>query len=1068
MLASLQSAVNATELDIGAVAASVRSVLSASLADPVALVNMVQAVVATFGDSSYQIPAAASSLIFDGLLAAQVETNFSLTEVVQQTTVLRQLVETSDPATPEIVPKATAALQNALASFTGIGAGIHPEVLATCAHVCSFLLLKGPSNASAAAMSLSEDLATQTALFVLLNAKSEETHTFVTEALSITAGAIKVLGEAGSVPGGIPLAKPVPVAALKALGTSNGTAFIGVSSVRVLGGNPLGPWKAKNTNNCLGGSCPADAGEREPLSSPITITLSSHEGKILKLLNSPEPVQVVLPLAKTHNMSQEEIYQELERHLLTGQLPHCRYWNTTSLSWENDGCLSVSIRGTADGADLICSCTHLTTFSVFDIVQELVESSVKYLLVELIDCANVQAMFNSEGAATLVAWAWGRRPSAGVPYTILIHNWLLLLFMIGVDFRLVAQWRRLEEEEDRSQLGDLIPPSGSLLKSFYGLLEFFVDNYKWRMNEAARIVFTFAGHRLGVCRATFHLLSWAEKVLLETPNPNLTYEEKRARLKQLGRAARVEMTDDLSFLQRHEEALEIFRRPCSRRLPMKVAACVAALYPLRKLTVSSMYEHYTSRVFLIINPIVGSTAMSALLFHDLGVALAANSPEACVPVVDPGLAWRLFWAGLASNAIASGPVLVLSQFKQHRALPGRRPMRLKAFGFYVSAISVWLFYVAYIAAFVANTQELSTQQWIKYGVLQVLLTTLLSPIVTGILKFFMCAAVLSDPDIVRRISLDPDGELRGLLPQSVQIKIDGHADTPKALDKDSSTSQQDSPSSTEQEPQLPGMPLDQPAATEPSPLRSADVPSASGAASAVSTGLSQTGAKGGGIASTLRTSDLDSTSVVPAAGASGGGAVGQQEMSKALEQLEALISSPAASPARGRGDFAAQAASAEQSSEGPEPARSILVERLLQDLELTVRESGAPTLCSRATAEEAVSWDADQPLVAKAQDQEEPSSAAPAPKRKVPVRCKSKAKAKPKGGRSSSVLAPNQSAGESLEQPLSGSTSGVDRHLIDLLSHLGAAPGGGASASTFPPAEEFRGEALDNLLNDVM
>ena len=42
-------------------------------------------------------------------------------------------------------------------------------------------------------------------------------------------------------------------------------------------------------------------------------------------------------------------------------IPECRYFNTTTNSWETNGCTLVDYHNNT----ATCSCTHLTTFSVF-------------------------------------------------------------------------------------------------------------------------------------------------------------------------------------------------------------------------------------------------------------------------------------------------------------------------------------------------------------------------------------------------------------------------------------------------------------------------------------------------------------------------------------------------------------------------------------------------------------------------------------------------------------------------------------------------------------------------------
>jgi hypothetical protein len=88
----------------------------------------------------------------------------------------------------------------------------------------------------------------------------------------------------------------------------------------------------------------------------VSYSLRSEDGPSATSTSLSSPILLKLPMVGQN-------FTYLRQQLLSGMFPQCRFWDPLKLQWAGDGCRILDVR--KKGSEMLCSCTHLTSFGAF-------------------------------------------------------------------------------------------------------------------------------------------------------------------------------------------------------------------------------------------------------------------------------------------------------------------------------------------------------------------------------------------------------------------------------------------------------------------------------------------------------------------------------------------------------------------------------------------------------------------------------------------------------------------------------------------------------------------------------
>lgn len=563
--------------------------------------------------------------------------------------------------------------------------------------------------------------------------------TLVAGGISVTAAKLPMppkcqgpLSSQDVAPSGLPLAQALPWCALQeagqdpALPASSADAHIYLTSCRWSAHNPYG----RATNLQADGTIE----EVDPMSRVVSLSVTDSKGKKRAIRNLKEPFVLALPLAKL-NLTQDD----LEQMMMEGCLPECRFWNETELRWSRDGCKTRSIRHTDSGPELLCACTHLTTFAAFkspiEIVSQLLGDVSQFLCQTLVICARVGALFSPEGLEALQQGRWATRDSATVFFLPSILISLLLIATAVRDIR-----RRKELPWIWSAIEHVAWPTCSSLIA--DVAEFLGKPWRWPLRFARFAMESVVASQLGVNQATLKIL---EEAKYSGPGYTPTLQELSGR-SQNGVAAKVVQASlqmalykDLAkdkFAFRHMPSLDSVGRlkwagSLLRRLIILQCQTFWAVHLLNFPLLIDLYTFSSQRVVVLAVQFLGSLFGCALYFQQT-TALTFRSPAKCATTSFGQRVQKAIPISVVSALISTGSSQLLYNMISVRPRPdqiiGQQVDRAMGVLFYVLGLSLCGFFLLYIAAFLANVDAESAESWVLTAAWTVTNSIILTPL----------------------------------------------------------------------------------------------------------------------------------------------------------------------------------------------------------------------------------------------------------------------------------------------------------------------------------------------------
>lgn len=450
------------------------------------------------------------------------------------------------------------------------------------------------------------------------------------------------------------------------------------------------------------------------LGDSVTLALVLPESSEVIVQDLALPIRLVIPLARSGLSA-----SDLEQMLLDDSVPECRWWDEQHGDWSTGGCRALSI--SSDGRDLLCSCTHLTAFGAFPSVADkglLALGSLEEMFLSSLLCANVNGLFTLVGAANLQLNPWWSRPSGQLYFCCTALFVLCLLGHLLLDLWLARchgeVLEELAEVVDELSTDEQEIVEVTLWGRFVRWLNFLPVSYKgrqrWKKEAAELVVLTVVGCRLGVCAETMKLfLGAAAKQRRWTDDSPLS---------KMATSVRMDLALAETCQTAYTGAVAEFKQGGRLRL-LHMARLFIAWHPLREALDPSLPRLHFARAQLLLSQLVGSIAVSGFFFLGENAALSVDSPSSCHFTTDSRFLMHGLVAGLGSMVLARLPNVLLTRVEPLRVQSRARPLRnkLKAIGFYATEFLLIMFYLLYIAAFLANIQEQSAWLWMQWGAL---------------------------------------------------------------------------------------------------------------------------------------------------------------------------------------------------------------------------------------------------------------------------------------------------------------------------------------------------------------
>lgn len=576
-----------------------------------------------------------------------------------------------------------------------------------------------------------------------------------TQVLVVEAGAIQMTaaaipfaaaGDKAELPANIPLANGLSASALAAVSQASAGGHIGISTCRWKGLNPFGP---------------ASDGSAEAIpacADVVSLSLSDGTGKPVTVQDLSEPLVLAIPLSKVaEGLSQDEI----EAQIINGTFPQCRWWD--GKQWLGSGCKILSLQ--KDGSELLCACTHLTSFSAFSTILPGPDNSLSGVFnpleawwQQILFCSRAGALFTSEGFAQLQQGSWAsQEPSTGF-YLFAVLGLLALLAAVLIDCRNSEELLQLWSQMTHVHWFDM---------SFelWGTYEVVSAPRLWPQRIAKNLVEMVAASSLGVCQGTLQILEEATREA-RFVSPRLadqagkrwfrlssTVPRAALRLKQqraaMGREFSLEGLPD-----REVSGLRTWLWHLTKRIGRLVLRTFYAGHPIRNIFLVDLYTLMVQRTLLRLLELLGAVFVGAFYFHRSGVAVSPDAPAQCVV---SSLTERMQYGvpvALVSSVVATIPssllyMMVSARPREEEQKSEKLKDALLVALFYLVGILLCSFYLLFLAAFLASVDVASGKLWLTSVLCTVLSTMVAIPL--GLALVLVAVAV---------ITLQRDSELR--------------------------------------------------------------------------------------------------------------------------------------------------------------------------------------------------------------------------------------------------------------------------------------------------------------------
>lgn len=556
-----------------------------------------------------------------------------------------------------------------------------------------------------------------------------------------------------------PLARELPICALRAgedATTNLPSQAIGLSSVRWDSMNPYGP-------------AAVGSGTSQKVAMPVgdvvSLTLRTSQGTPIVVKDLPQPIVLAVP---TKGMTQDDV----EAFLMNGTFPQCRWLNDTVQKWQGEDCRTLGIQ--KNGAELVCSCTHLTTFGAFvtpvDVFFAELGDFFEGLVNVLIYCASVQALFSEEGWQEMRTGAWANEAAASLFY-------ILVLLLGGAQ---IASW--LRDIHDHEELKEVWAEMTHV--RWFELCRWLEEYWAFLMHPSAwssHFVRSFINHHvavhLGISQGSLSIIEEAQQAP-EGYNPVLTNVSQRSKWSMtagvIKAARRIELQrdcviDDFSLKtlgaasgKRIVTALLILRRLV--KLWLRSFVVVHGWTVPVVIDLDSLVSH---RTLIVTVQLLGSLWCTALYFHASGTASAPWSPDECVPTEILRKLQVVIPVGFVSTLVSQVPSLVLYNMVGARPCPPDRKSQrvtvaISYVVFYLTGLGLCAFYMIFIASFLANVSAASASYYVLSAMSTMLSSALLMPLVQA--AMYSTALVIflwRDPTLPKQIfGVEPQHEER--------------------------------------------------------------------------------------------------------------------------------------------------------------------------------------------------------------------------------------------------------------------------------------------------------------------
>lgn len=543
--------------------------------------------------------------------------------------------------------------------------------------------------------------------------------TLVAGGISMTVAVLPVSsngeGAAAAPPSpGLPLAKSLPLSAVEAATQVSGrnasaSSRIGLTSCRWTSLNPFG----NATNVAANGARKVVA----PSSDVVSLSVTDEKGKKVPLSDLAEPLMLVISLSKL-KVSQDDF----EKLMLENRVPECRFWNETESRWAGDGCKSMGLRDRGSGPELLCACTHLTTFAVFESPEKILtiaEDIGKFLYSTLIVCARVDALFSTEGMEALQSGHWVTRASAVVFFlpALVLFLKLVLTAVWDVQHRKDLPWiwagmEHVAWPSCQSEVGEI--------------LNFVFKPWAWPLRITRFAMETVVAHDLRLQQVTLKIVEEAKykRPGFEPTSRDLHGRDPEGSAVLVAKAAQQmiwykhHVRDEFTF--RHLPSIEsVGKRRWACFLVRKCCALLfhvfRAVHPLMFPALVDLYTFSSQRVVALAIQFLGSL-FGCALYYQQTTALTFHSPQECATTTFDERMRKAIPISIVSALLSTGTSQSLYNMISARPRPdqriGQQKDRVVGILFYILGLCVCGFFLMYIAAFLANVSEESAQIWI--------------------------------------------------------------------------------------------------------------------------------------------------------------------------------------------------------------------------------------------------------------------------------------------------------------------------------------------------------------------
>lgn len=551
-------------------------------------------------------------------------------------------------------------------------------------------------------------------------------------------------------PPALPLAGKLPFTVLgtvlKVSGQSSNTSLIGMSSVR---------WSF-NPFVAGGASSSAAAKAINPVGDIISLSFTDTSGHAVGVNDLQDPIVLAVPTALT-GQSQDDV----ERQMIDGQVPNCRWWNATLRQWVGDGCRTLRVDN--GGSTLTCACTHLTDFgsctsSGFDKLFLDLQAFGELWLSPLILCAQANALFSAQGLAALQAGGWASQGSAAAFYVLAIVLGIAMILAGLLDFRNAEDLERTWAAMEHVHWFDL----STVLK---GMWNWITSPQRWKKDFARSVIDSHVALYLGISHGALDIIEEAQR---EGPSYKPGLEEAAGRHRFSLRAKIIKASHNIELYR--SVVLDSFT---FRDLPLHGGVCCGkwtwtllrryssllfrtfvTVHPLLFPAATDLYTLTSQRTLILTVQLLGSVFCSAFYFYQSGAALSAGTPEECMSDSLESRINRAVPISIVSALVAAGPSQLLYYSVSARPRGAhephlRRKDQLITCLFYLSGLGLCAFYLLFVAGFLANVNAPSANWWVLSAFLSLLSTTVLMPLGQAVLWASISVLLLRrDPSLV--------------------------------------------------------------------------------------------------------------------------------------------------------------------------------------------------------------------------------------------------------------------------------------------------------------------------------